>query len=90
MRRGDHPERRPDEHLRGVLTFRGDPVNKWIGYEDAAKVAKLSLAEEKAIKDVVLEMGFVENGDFTAQQLAPSQPKNPSRLWDHHRQPHSR
>ncbi len=45
------------------------PLNRYIGYENAAKVAKQALAEEKTIKAVVLEMGFVENGDLTEQQL---------------------
>ncbi len=45
------------------------PLNKYIGYENAAKVAKKSLAEEKTIKEVVLEMGFVEQGDLTEEQL---------------------
>jgi fumarate hydratase class II len=45
------------------------PLNKYIGYENAAKVAKKSLAEEKTIKEVVLEMGFVDKGDLTEQQL---------------------
>ena len=45
------------------------PLNRYIGYENAAKVAKTALAEEKTIKEVVLEMGFVENGDLTEEQL---------------------
>jgi len=45
------------------------PLNKFIGYENAAKVAKTSLAEQKTIKEVVLEMGFVERGELTEQQL---------------------
>jgi fumarate hydratase, class II len=45
------------------------PLNRYIGYENAAKVAKKSLAEEKTIKQVVLELGFVENGALTEQQL---------------------
>ena len=45
------------------------PLNRYIGYENAAKVAKKALAEEKTIKQVVLEMGFVEQGDLTEQQL---------------------
>ena len=45
------------------------PLNRYIGYENAAKVAKTSLADEKTIKEVVLEMGFVENGDLTEEQL---------------------
>jgi fumarate hydratase class II len=45
------------------------PLNRYIGYENAAKVAKTALAEEKTIKQVVLEMGFIEKGDLTEQQL---------------------
>jgi fumarate hydratase, class II len=45
------------------------PLNRYIGYENAAKVAKKSLAEQKTIREVVLEMGYVENGDLTEQQL---------------------
>jgi fumarate hydratase, class II len=45
------------------------PLNRYIGYEKAAKVAKTALAEEKTIKQVVLEMGFVEDGQLTEQQL---------------------
>src|SRR6185369_14924111 len=45
------------------------PLNKYIGYEEAAKVAKLSLAEEKTIREVVLERGYVEDGKLTLEQL---------------------
>ncbi len=45
------------------------PLNRYIGYENAAKVAKKALAEEKTIKQVVLEMGFVERGDLSEAQL---------------------
>jgi fumarate hydratase class II len=45
------------------------PLNKYIGYENAAKVAKKALAEEKTIREVVVEMGYVERGDLTEQQL---------------------
>jgi fumarate hydratase, class II len=45
------------------------PLNRYIGYENAAKVAKKALAEQRTIKDVVLEMGFVDQGDLTAEQL---------------------
>jgi fumarate hydratase class II len=45
------------------------PLNRYIGYENAAKVAKTALAEEKTIKEVVLQMGFVESGDLTEEQL---------------------
>ncbi|MFF7284152.1 class II fumarate hydratase [Streptomyces griseorubiginosus] len=45
------------------------PLNKYIGYEEAAKVAKKALAERKTIRQVVLESGYVERGDLTEQQL---------------------
>ncbi|MGA4940750.1 class II fumarate hydratase [Streptomyces cinereoruber] len=45
------------------------PLNKYIGYEEAAKVAKRSLAERKTIREVVLESGYVERGDLTVEQL---------------------
>jgi fumarate hydratase class II len=32
-------------------------------------VAKTALAEEKTIKQVVLEMGYVDRGDLTEEQL---------------------
>ncbi|NHC45790.1 class II fumarate hydratase [Motilibacter aurantiacus] len=45
------------------------PLNKYLGYEEAAKVAKQSLAERKTIKQVVLERGYVDQGKLTAEQL---------------------
>jgi fumarate hydratase class II len=45
------------------------PLNRHIGYENAAKVAKTALAEEKTIRQVVVEMGFIERGDLTEEQL---------------------
>lgn len=45
------------------------PLNKYIGYEEAAKVAKKSLAERRTIREVVLEGGYVERGDLTVEQL---------------------
>ncbi|GJF27998.1 fumarate hydratase class II [Kitasatospora sp. NE20-6] len=45
------------------------PLNRWIGYEEAAKVAKQSLAERKTIRQVVLERGYVERGLLTERQL---------------------
>ena len=45
------------------------PLNKYIGYEEAAKIAKQALRESKTIKAVVLEHGHVENGNLTAEQL---------------------
>lgn len=45
------------------------PLNKYIGYEEAAKVAKKSLAERRTIREVVLDSGYVERGDLTLEQL---------------------
>nr|WP_221203553.1 class II fumarate hydratase [Modestobacter versicolor] len=45
------------------------PLNKYIGYEEAAKVAKQSLAEQKTIRQVVVERGYVEQGKLTEEQL---------------------
>ncbi|MFJ5845667.1 MULTISPECIES: class II fumarate hydratase [unclassified Streptomyces] len=45
------------------------PLNKYIGYEEAAKVVKKSLAERRTIREVVLASGYVERGDLTVEQL---------------------
>jgi fumarate hydratase, class II len=45
------------------------PLNRYIGYEEAAAVAKQALKQGKTIKAVVLERGHVENGTLTAEQL---------------------
>ncbi len=44
-------------------------LNRYIGYEEAAKVAKQALAEGKTIRAVVLERGYVEAGKITLEQL---------------------
>ncbi|MFD9129318.1 class II fumarate hydratase [Kitasatospora sp. NPDC059571] len=45
------------------------PLNRYIGYEEAAAVAKQSLAERKTIRQVVLERGYVDRGLLTERQL---------------------
>jgi fumarate hydratase class II len=45
------------------------PLNRYLGYEAAAKVAKKALAEDKTIRETVLEMGFVTDGSLTEIQL---------------------
>jgi fumarate hydratase, class II len=45
------------------------PLNRFIGYEEAAKVAKQALAEGKTIREVVLERGYVDDGKLTLEQL---------------------
>lgn len=45
------------------------PLNKYLGYEEAAKVAKRSLADGTTIRETVLASGYVERGDLTVEQL---------------------
>ena len=45
------------------------PLNRVIGYEAAAKVAKYSVEHKKTVRESVIEMGFVERGEVTLEQL---------------------
>ena len=45
------------------------PLNRYIGYEEAAKVAKQALAERKTIRQVVVERGYIDAGKLTEAQL---------------------
>lgn len=45
------------------------PLNRYIGYENAAAVAKKALRECKTIREVVVEEGYVESGALTEEQL---------------------
>ncbi|MDQ1723089.1 MAG: fumarate hydratase, class [Frankiaceae bacterium] len=45
------------------------PLNAYIGYEEAAKVAKQALSEGKTIRQVVIERGYVDAGKLTESQL---------------------
>jgi fumarate hydratase class II len=45
------------------------PLNKYLGYEEAAKVAKESLKEGRTIREQVLAMGYVDRGVLTLEQL---------------------
>ena len=45
------------------------PLNRYLGYDEAAAIAKQSLAESKTIRTVVLERGHVASGRITEQQL---------------------
>jgi fumarate hydratase, class II len=45
------------------------PLNRYLGYETAAKIAKRALAEGATIRETVLAMGFVERGEITLEQL---------------------
>ncbi|WP_116047321.1 class II fumarate hydratase [Amycolatopsis palatopharyngis] len=45
------------------------PLNSYIGYEEAAAVAKQALKERRTIREVVLERGHVADGKLTETQL---------------------
>ena len=45
------------------------PLNAFLGYEEAASIAKQALAERRTIRSVVLERGHVEAGRLTEAQL---------------------
>nr|WP_026059787.1 class II fumarate hydratase [Microbacterium yannicii] len=45
------------------------PLNKLIGYESAAKIAKHSVAKGITVREAVIDLGFVERGEVTLEQL---------------------
>ena len=45
------------------------PLNRYLGYDEAAAIAKQALKENKTIRAVVLERGHVDGGRITAEQL---------------------
>jgi len=45
------------------------PLNRYLGYEEAASIAKQALAERRTIRDVVVERGHVRAGRITEEQL---------------------
>ncbi len=45
------------------------PLNRYLGYEEAAQVAKQALTERRTIREVVVERGHVERGSLTEEQL---------------------
>jgi fumarate hydratase class II len=45
------------------------PLNRYLGYEEAASIAKQSLRERKTIREVVIERGHVDDGKLTMEQL---------------------
>jgi fumarate hydratase class II len=45
------------------------PLNRYLGYEEAAKIAKQALAERKTIRQVVIERGHLDRGTLTEEQL---------------------
>jgi fumarate hydratase class II len=45
------------------------PLNRVLGYEAAATIAKQALANGATIRQTVLDLGYVERGEITEQQL---------------------
>ncbi|WUJ04158.1 class II fumarate hydratase [Actinoplanes sp. NBC_00393] len=45
------------------------PLNRYLGYDEAAAIAKQALATDRSIRDVVLERGHVSSGRLTESQL---------------------
>ena len=45
------------------------PLNKYIGYEAAAKIAKHAVATGKTIRESTIELGFVDGKKLTLEQL---------------------
>ncbi|PZS38882.1 MAG: aspartate ammonia-lyase, partial [Pseudonocardiales bacterium] len=44
-------------------------LNRYLGYEEAASVAKQALHQQRSIADVVRARGHVDDGTITAEQL---------------------
>ncbi|WP_424184314.1 class II fumarate hydratase [Actinokineospora sp. G85] len=60
------------EHLRELAESSPSivtPLNSYLGYEEAASIAKQSLKERRTIRDVVIERGHVASGKLTEAQL---------------------
>jgi fumarate hydratase class II len=45
------------------------PLNRYLGYEEAASIAKEALATSRSIREVVIARGHVDNGKITLPQL---------------------
>jgi fumarate hydratase class II len=45
------------------------PLNRIIGYEAAAKIAKHSVKAGLTVRDTVIDLGYVERGEITLEQL---------------------
>jgi fumarate hydratase class II len=45
------------------------PLNRYLGYDEAAAVAKQALAQRRTIREVVVERGHIDSGKLTEEQL---------------------
>jgi fumarate hydratase class II len=55
--------------LAGMSPSTVTPLNRLIGYEAAAKIAKHSVAEGITVREAVVALGYVERGDVTEADL---------------------
>jgi fumarate hydratase class II len=49
------------------------PLNKVIGYEAASKIAKHAIAQGITVREAVIDLGYVERGEITEEQLDAKQ-----------------
>ncbi len=66
---GSRGEPRARPLVRRVVAVDRDPLNRVIGYEAAAKVAKYAVAEGITVREAVVALGHVERGEVTEEQL---------------------
>jgi fumarate hydratase class II len=45
------------------------PLNRYLGYEEAASIAKQALAERRSIREVVVQRGHVRDGRLSEAEL---------------------
>lgn len=45
------------------------PLNKYIGYEAAAEIAKHAVKNKVTVREAVVELGYLERGELTEEQL---------------------
>ena len=45
------------------------PLNRLIGYEESARIAKQAMKDGATIRETVVAMGYLERGDLTEEQL---------------------
>ena len=55
--------------LAGMSPSTVTPLNRLIGYEAAAKIAKHSVAKGITVREAVIDLGYVERGDITEADL---------------------
>jgi fumarate hydratase class II len=48
------------------------PLNRYLGYDEVASIAKQAVAEGRPVREIVVERGHVRDGRITARQLAES------------------